>query len=91
MSFKGIVHPKMYLHSLSTYHYADRGVGEVFDSTKHFRSLRSKLIATESNRIEVTDDDFRHKLLCPPCVHIRMDTPENRTHLNNVTSEFNQD
>ena len=32
----------MEIHSLSTHHYADGGVGEVFESTKHFRSLRGK-------------------------------------------------
>ena len=31
MSFKGILHPKMKIHSLSNHHYADGGVGEVFD------------------------------------------------------------
>ena len=33
--FKGIVHSKIKIHSLSTDHYADGGVGEVFESTKH--------------------------------------------------------
>ena len=34
--FKGIVHWKILIHSVSTHHYA------VFESTKHFRSLRGK-------------------------------------------------
>ena len=33
---------KMKLHSLSSHHYADGGVGEVFESTKHIWSLRGK-------------------------------------------------
>ena len=32
---KGIIHPKIKIHYLS-HHYADGGVGDVFDSTKHF-------------------------------------------------------
>ena len=32
--FEGIVHPEMRIPSLSTHHYADGGVGEVFESTK---------------------------------------------------------
>ena len=36
---KGIVHRKMKIHSLSTHHCADGGVGEVFESTKHFWSV----------------------------------------------------
>ena len=40
---KGIVHPKLKLYSSSTHHSADGGVGEVCESTKHFRSLESKL------------------------------------------------
>ena len=38
--FKGIVHRKMKIHSLSTHNYADGGVSEVFESTKQFSSLR---------------------------------------------------
>ena len=38
--FKVIVHRKRKIDPLSTHHYADRGVGEVFDSTKHFRSFQ---------------------------------------------------
>ena len=30
----------MKFHSLSTHHYADGGVGDVFESTKHFLSFR---------------------------------------------------
>ena len=30
----------MKIHLLSTQHYGDVGVGEVFESTKHFRSFR---------------------------------------------------
>ena len=29
-------------YSLSTHHYADGGVGEVFESTKHLRSSRGE-------------------------------------------------
>ena len=36
----GIVHPKMKIHSLSSHHYAHGGVGEVFESKKHFWSFR---------------------------------------------------
>ena len=43
----GIVHPKMTIHSLSTHHYVDGGVGEVFESTKHFCSLRGKLCCSK--------------------------------------------
>ena len=32
----------MKIHSLSTHHYDDGGVGKVFESTKHFWSLRGK-------------------------------------------------
>ena len=32
----------MKIHSLSTHHYTDGGTGEVFESTKHFWSLKSK-------------------------------------------------
>ena len=42
--FKGIVHAEMKIHSLSTHHYADGGVGEVFESTKHFWSFRGKAV-----------------------------------------------
>ena len=52
---KGIVHRKIEMHSLSTQHYADGKVGEVFESTKHFWSLRGKLCI---NTIEVTSDSF---------------------------------
>ena len=37
---KGIVHPKMNIHKLSTHHYANGGVGEVFEFTRHFWSFR---------------------------------------------------
>ena len=33
----------MQIPSLSTHHYADGGVGEVFESTKHFWSLKLDL------------------------------------------------
>ena len=36
LSIKGTVHPKMEIHSVSTHHCADGGVGEVFESIKHF-------------------------------------------------------
>ena len=39
---KGIVHPKINIHLISTHHYADGGVGKVFESTTHFRSFRGK-------------------------------------------------
>ena len=41
----------MKILSLSTHHYADGGLGKVFESTKHFKSLNGK---AESNTIEVT-------------------------------------
>ena len=31
-----LFHPKIVIQSLSTHHYADGGVGEVFESTEHF-------------------------------------------------------
>ena len=37
-----MVHQKLKIPSLSTHHYADGGVGEVFESIKHFRSFRCK-------------------------------------------------
>ena len=37
-----IVHPKMIINSFSTPHYADGGVAEVFESTKHRWSFRGK-------------------------------------------------
>ena len=47
----------MKIHSLSTHPYAD-GVGEVFESTKHFCGLRAKLCWC---RIQVNSDSFfRH-------------------------------
>ena len=36
------VQRKMKIHSWSTHHYADGGVGEVFESTKRFWSFRDK-------------------------------------------------
>ena len=36
---KGIVQRKIEICSLSTHHYANGEVGEMFESTKHFRSL----------------------------------------------------
>ena len=47
LRFKGIVHKKMRIHSLSTRHYADGGVCEVLESTKHFWSLRGKLCCSQ--------------------------------------------
>ena len=35
-ALKGIVHPEIKIHSLSTHHFADGGVGKVFVSTKVF-------------------------------------------------------
>ena len=37
---KGKVHPKMKIQSFSTHHYVNGGLGEVFESTKPFWSLR---------------------------------------------------
>ena len=39
----------MKMNSSSTYHYADGRVGEVFESTKHFRSLRGKQRCSQIN------------------------------------------
>ena len=33
----------MKIQSISSHHYADGGVGEVFESTRHFWSFRGKL------------------------------------------------
>ena len=35
---KEFIHPKMKIHLLSTHHYADGGVGGLFECTKHFES-----------------------------------------------------
>ena len=42
IGLKGIAHRIMKMYLLSTHHYADGGVGELFESTKHFRSFRGK-------------------------------------------------
>ena len=39
---KGVVHQTTIFHSLSTHQYADGGVGEVYESTKHCWSFRGK-------------------------------------------------
>ena len=44
---KGIVHRKMRMYPLSTHHNADGGVGEVFESTKHFWSFRGKFCCSQ--------------------------------------------
>ena len=41
----------MKIHSIFTHHYTDGGVGEAFESTKHFRTVKS-------NTIEVTGIQF---------------------------------
>ena len=46
-----MVHQKMKMYSLSTHHYADEGLGEVFESSKHS-------VAAKSNTIEVNGDLF---------------------------------
>ena len=55
-SVKGIVHPNMIIHSFSTLFYADREVGEVFETTKHCWTFRGKQcssqVAAESNTTE---------------------------------------
>ena len=58
---KGTVHQKMEIHPLSTHHYADGGVGEVFESTKTCEVSGLNFVRTESNTIEVNADlFFRH-------------------------------
>ena len=54
--FKGTVHPEMKMHSLSTHPYADGGVGELLESTKHLWSLSVNSVAAESNTIEDISD-----------------------------------
>ena len=51
----------MKVHSLSTRHYADGGVGEVFESTKHFRSLMGKQRCSQISTIDEKDDQFVEK------------------------------
>ena len=51
---KGKVQQKITINSLSTHHCADGGVGEVFESTKHFWSVNS--VAAKSSTIEVNGD-----------------------------------
>ena len=46
----------MKIHWLSTYHYADGEVGEVFEYTIHFKSLRGKLCCSQVQYIEVNCD-----------------------------------
>ena len=53
MQVKGIVHQKMKIHSLSTPHYADGAVGEVFESRKHLKFQGINSVAAKSNTIEV--------------------------------------
>ena len=48
-AFKGIVHRKIKIHSPSSHHCSDGGVGEVFESTKHFLSLRGKRLCIRYN------------------------------------------
>ena len=44
------------MHLLST-----RGVGDLFESTKHFWSLKVNFVAAESDTIEITGDFTRYK------------------------------
>ena len=54
---KGIVHPKMIIHSLSTHPYVDGGVGEVFESTKlpSGVSVVSRVVAKFNTIEEIRD------------------------------------
>ena len=52
---KGTVHRKKKNHSLSTHHSSGGGVGEVFDSTKHFWSLRGKQRCSQIQSFPVVD------------------------------------
>ena len=46
---KGIVHRKMKIHPLAAHHYTGGGLGDVFESTKHFRSVRGKQHFSQGN------------------------------------------
>ena len=63
----------MNIHSSPTHQYADGRVGEVFESTKHFWSLRINLVSAESDTIELTGDRYfrRNKTTEKnrPCLH----------------------
>ncbi len=54
--FKGTVHPKIKIQSLSTHTHTDGRVGEVFKFTKHGGCFRGKRFAVISQTIEAKGD-----------------------------------
>lgn len=52
---KGVVHQKMKTHSLSSHHYVDGEVGDVWESAKHLWSFRGKQ-SCKSKAEEVKDE-----------------------------------
>ena len=56
---QGILHPNSIIHSLSTNHCENGGVGEVFDSTKDFWSFRGKQFNSQVAAKLNTAEDIR--------------------------------
>ena len=45
-------HPKMQIHLLSSYNYTDGGLGEVFESTKHFWSFQETVLQPNPKQLK---------------------------------------